>query len=388
MRFKDEVGQSLTLKFAESAARRRASGQSIISLGLGEPDFSTPISIIEATQRVLGEGVSGYSSPMGLPALREIIAEKLASENQVRCTADNILVAAGAKQAFQIVCMAMLEPGDEVVIIAPAFVSFVPQLYLSEPECVVKCIDISKNSFSAPLEQLEAAVNEKTKLIVINSPNNPAGYVFCPDEMSSIYQMARESDAYLISDEIYEKLNFSDEKMLSPGSLESSPERVITINGYSKSHAMTGWRLGYACIPDALKSRVLKIQQHMNTNTCTFVQKAVASVGRIDEGYLAQYREKLKKRSRMVVQWAESVDAISVVEPQAGFFAFLNISNSGVNSNDFCGRLIENMGVATTPGIAFGDKWDDHIRLSFAVPEATLVEGLGRITEFLESAAK
>ena len=385
MRFRSEVGQSLTLKFAESAGRRRASGESIISLGLGEPDFATPPSIIEATQRVLSEGPSGYSSPMGLPLLREKIAEKLSKENSIGCTSDNILVSAGAKQAFQLACMAILEPGDEVIVMGPAFVSFVPQLFLSEPECVIKTIDVSKTDFSAPLEQLEKIFTNKTKLVVINSPNNPAGYVFTPEEMRLIYQVVEKHNAYLISDEIYEKLNFSSTEMLSPGSLEDRPERVITINGFSKSHAMTGWRLGYASIPDDLKSKVLKIQQHMNTNTCTFIQKAVASVDVLDETYLVNYREKLKNRSEIVSHWATNTNSLSLVKPQAGFFTFLNIADTNLTSNEFCAQLIEEVGVATTPGLAFGAEWDDHIRLSFAVPEHTLNDGLQRVSGFLQS---
>ena len=203
--------------------------------------------------------------------------------------------------------------------------------------------------------------------------------------MRSVFEMIEKSSAYLISDEIYEKLNFSAESMLSPGSLEEQPERVITINGYSKSHAMTGWRLGYACIPNLLQDKVLKIQQHMNTNTCTFVQKAVASIDNIDESYLVDYRLKLRGRADLVSHWASSTKGVSVIEPQAGFFAFLNISDLDLGSNDFCGQLIEQTGVATTPGLAFGDGWDDHVRLSFAVPESTLNEGLERIADYLKS---
>jgi aspartate aminotransferase len=355
---------------------------------LGEPDFSTPAPIIEATQRILGEGVSGYSSPVGWPLLREQIAKKFARENSINCQASNILVTAGAKQAFQIVCMAMLEPGDEVVIVAPAFVSFIPQLYLAEPDCVVRTVNISKTDFGAPLQELSDVVNSKTKLVVVNSPNNPAGYVFSAEEMRSVYEMVENANAFLISDEIYEKLDFTNENegMLSPGSLEMQPERVITINGYSKSHAMTGWRLGYACIPETLQNKVLKIQQHMNTNTCTFVQKAVASIDHIDESYLVEYRSKLRERAAIVADWVNSTPGTSLVKPQAGFFAFLNISGLKLSSNEFCGQLIENSGVATTPGLAFGQEWDDHFRLSFAVPESILHEGLERISDFIEGA--
>jgi len=384
MRFRSEVGESLTLKFAEAAGKRRQSGQPIISLGLGEPDFATPPAIIEATQRVLGEGVSTYSSPLGVQALREQIANKLTVENGIACTANHVVVTAGAKQAFQLVCMAILEPGDEVVVVGPSFVSFVPQLCLAEPDCNIKYIDVAKDDYKFPLQELSDVVSNKTKLIVINSPNNPAGYVLLEEEIREIYALVDRSNAYLISDEIYEKLNFSDKPFLSPGSLETEPTKVITINGYSKSHAMTGWRLGYACIPASIRQQVLKIQQHMNTNTCTFIQKAVASVNDLDETYLHEYRKSLLTRSNAVLQWAEQTQGVSLVAPQAGFFAFLNVGKLGLSSNEFCGQLIESCGVATTPGLAFGAEWDDHIRLSYAVSEKTLSDGLSLMTQFVK----
>ena len=362
MKFREEVGESLTLKFAESAARRREMGMPIISLGLGEPDFQTPPDIIAATKKVLDEGTSQYSSPLGIPALREAIAQKFKLENSINCTADNVLVSAGAKQAYQLVAMALLEPNDEVIVVAPAFVSFVPQLLLAEPECEIKTIDINPQDFSFPVDKLAQTVTDKTKLIVINSPNNPAGYVLSEQEVRKIYQIADRNDCYLLSDEIYEKLNFSGKTPLSAGSLESEPTRVITVNGYSKSHAMTGWRVGYACFPSQLKGKILKIQQHMNTNTCTFIQKALVEAGNIDESYLKEYLEQLSRRCKLVTDWADSVDGIQLTAPAAGFFAFFNISDLGMNSNDFCGESIENAGVAMTPGIAFGKSWDNYVR--------------------------
>jgi len=385
MRFRTEVGESLTLKFAEAASQRRNSGEPIVSLGLGEPDFNTPPEVIDAVKHVLDEGNSVYSSPMGLPPLRENIAQKLWKDNNIACGAENILIAAGAKQAFQIACMALLEPGDEVVVLAPAFVSFVPQICLAEPDCVIRTVDVSKTDFSTPVDELKAVVTSKTKIIVVNSPNNPAGYVTSAEELNMIYALAERHDAYIISDEVYEKLNFSEVAMMSIGSLEKKPERVITINGFSKSHAMTGWRVGYACIPKTLLSKVLKIQQHMNTNTCTFIQKALASIEHLDQSYISDYREILKSRSKAVAAWAESTSGISLVKPEAGFFAFVNIGVLGLSSNEFCSQLISKVGVATTPGVAFGPNWDDHIRLSFAVSDEILNDGLYRISNFIDS---
>jgi len=385
MYFREEIGESLTLKFAESARKRREQGLPIVSLGLGEPDFDTPGEIVDATITQLQKGNSAYSSPLGLFPLREQIARRLEAENKIPAQPGNILVAAGAKQAFQIVLMALLEPGDEVIVVEPAFVSFIPQLYLAEPQCEVKTIDVDPENFSLPLEKIGQLVSQKTKAIVINTPNNPAGYVAGEEVLRKLYQIAEQNDCYIISDEVYEKLIFEGRQHFSIGSLESEVDRVVTINGYSKSHAMTGWRLGYACYPAAFNSRILKIQQHMNTNTCTFVQAAVSSVGgQLDMTYLEEYCRKLQKRLALVNEAVANTSQLSLVSPDSGFFAFINISATGKASNEFCGELIERAGVALTPGVAFGKNWDDHVRLSFATDTQLLNEGLEKLVSFSE----
>lgn len=383
MIFKDEIGESLTLKFALAASERRKKGLPIISLGLGEPDFDTPSPIIESTIKILKSGRSGYSDSMGILPLREKIALKLLNENSVKCSADNIIVTAGAKQAFQLVCMAILEPGDEAIVINPSYVSFIPQLYIAEPQCVVRTVDINKEDFTLDLDKIKAALSAKTKLLIINTPNNPAGYMMNEQTLSVFFQLAREKDIFIISDEIYEKLNFSNKKHISIGSFEDKPAKVITINGFSKSHAMTGWRLGYACFPEKLRQKLLKLQQHINTNTCTFIQQAVAEAFHIDNDYLPVYNKKLSERSEKITKIVNEIPAVSLVSPDAGFFSFLNISGLDIDSNTFCSRLIEETGVATTPGIAFGKLWDDHIRISFATSDENLENGLNQMRDFI-----
>lgn len=388
MFFRHEIGESLTLKFAESARARREKGLPIISLGLGEPDFNTPVEIVEATISALRNGPSRYSSPLGVMPFREQIAAKLVEENSVPASANNILVAAGAKQAFQIVLMAMLEPDDEVVVVEPAFVSFIPQVLLAEPSCIVKTVSVDNNTFNLPFDEIQEKITDRTRAIVINSPNNPAGYVLGEPQLRRLLQLADTHDCFIVSDEVYEKLVYDDQTHFSIGSLEESVKRVVTINGYSKSHAMTGWRLGYACYPEALNSKILKIQQHMNTNTCTFVQSAMAAVGpTLDMSYLERYCALLKQRRDRVMRAVEVCENLSLFEPASGFFAFLNIGATGLDSNSFCGQLLEETGVATTPGIAFGKSWDDHIRLSYATKDEALDEGLSKLKQFVNGAA-
>jgi len=264
-------------------------------------------------------------------------------------------------------------------------VSFIPQVYLAEPSCVVHTVDVDASTFELSLSAIEEKISKKTKAILINSPNNPAGYVLSPLQLRKLYTLAEENNAFIISDEVYEKLVFPGVDHFSIGSLESTVERVITINGYSKSHAMTGWRLGYACYPSELNSKILKIQQHMNTNTCTFIQAAMASLGdSIDMSFLKAYTETLEGRRNKVASTINNCELLKMVAPSSGFFAFINISATKMSSNDFCGKLMESTGVATTPGIAFGKNWDNHIRLSYATNDEVLSEGLVKLGEFTQ----
>lgn len=383
MEFRKEITESLTLKFAEAAAKRRQVGLPIISLGLGEPEFGTPEEVINATIDALKRGNSGYSNPMGILSLREKIANKLKKDNNINCSVDNIIITAGAKQAFQIIAMALLQPHDEVIVINPSFVSFIPQLLIAEPRCKVIEIDVSKLDYSLKIEEIESVISDKTKLLVINSPNNPAGYVFKESEIKALYHLATKYGFYIISDEIYEKLNYSDEPHFSIGSLEDNPKHIITINGFSKSHAMTGWRLGYACFPLNIKSIVLKIQQHTNTNTCTFVQEGMNAAFELDLSYLDEYNLKLKNRVEKYATMIRGTDRVTGIIPEAGFFAFMNINQLGTDSNTFCSNLINKTGVALTPGIAFGKNWDDHVRISFATADENIEEGLKFLKDFI-----
>jgi aspartate aminotransferase len=236
------------------------------------------------------------------------------------------------------------------------------------------------------LDLIEKSITKNTKLLVVNSPNNPAGYMLSQEELTKLYSLAEKYDFYVLSDEIYEKLKFGQRKHFSIGSLEKEEvKRVITINGYSKSHAMTGWRLGYACFPKFMFENLLKLQMHTNTNTCTFIQEGVANADNTDLSFLKEYNNKLKERISWYKEMIDRTEGVSSIIPQGGFFAFMNISKLGMDSNTFCGRLIEDTGVATTPGVAFGDNWDDHIRISFATDDEIVKQGLNLIENFIKS---
>lgn len=380
MKFRSEINESLTLAFAEAARERRSNGLSILSLGLGEPDFNTPPVFVKSVADVLAEGNSKYSSANGLPALKIKISEKFKKDNDITAPPENIVICAGAKPALSLALMAIVQPGDEVLVVSPSFVSFVPQVLLAEPDVQIKRIPLSSVDLSLPMDKVRAEISDRTRAIIINTPNNPAGSVLSSDSLKELYDLSVEKDFYIISDEVYEKLTHEDDHV-SIGSFESELSRVITINGFSKSHAMTGWRLGYVCLPSELMPTVSKIQQHMNTNTCTFVQEAAARAWDLNCPHLIEYRDVLKRRVEILRQWSEQQSAISCRIPTAGFFGFLSISCLGMNSNDFCAGLLAKTGVATTPGLAFGPEWDDHFRISFAVDDNDLYRGLDLISE-------
>lgn len=383
MEFRKEIGESLTLKFAEAANERRNKGEKIISLGLGEPEFNIPPEVVEKTVHVLNTKKSGYSAPLGLPKLRELLAHKFQNENQIPAQPKNIIITPGTKQALQFILMSILEPQDEIIVLMPSFVSFIPQVYIAEPNAKVVEVDINKQDFSIPIEELKSKITNKTKAILINTPNNPAGYIFSEDQLKELYQIAIAQDIFIISDEIYEKLVFGGQKHFSIGSLEAEVSNVITIGGFSKSLAMTGWRVGYACFPKKLSAKLLKLQQHISTNTCTFIQEGlIEALPLIDYSYLSDYNQKLKKRVEKLQDMVSQNPNLYLVEPQGSFFAFLNISELGMDSNTFCSRLITETGVALTPGLAFGKQWDDHVRISLATEDSFIDEGIALIDNF------
>ena len=385
MHFRQEIGASLTLQFAEAANARRASGKPILSLGLGEPDFATPQPIIDAVQSVLARGNSRYGGALGVADLREHIAQKLRDDNGIQCPASAIMVTAGAKQALSIVLMALLQPADEVIVVSPCFVSFKPQIYLAEPTATVHTVFVDKKTHALPLQAIEEAINDKTRAILINSPNNPAGYVSSKDELQKLYELAKRKNVTLISDEVYEKLVLGNAVHVSPGSFESAPENVVTINGFSKSHALTGWRVGYCTLPESIRDHAIKIQQHMNTNTCTFIQQALAESWDPEVAFLEDYKRTLETRLSRISSWLQNNPSLSATIPQAGFFMFVDVSSLGLDSNAFCAKLLSETGVATTPGLAFGEDWDDHFRLSFAVNDDVLEQALAKISSFVET---
>lgn len=371
MHFEKEVGESLTYKFAQAAGEMRAQGKEIISLGLGEPDFRTPDYVVEATMKAMQDGFTHYSATQGWPELRKLIAEDCNKSYGSAYTANDVIVTPGIKSAVYFALAATLEPGDEIILISPYYVSYPAMVKLAEPTAKIVNVTLRKD-FTLDSQPLAAAFNKNTKAILINTPNNPTGMVLSKEEVELVVKLAIENDAYIISDEVYEKLVYSSQTHTSFGCYPEVRDRLVICNGYSKSHAMTGWRLGYAIGAHDVIAKMNKLQQHINTNTCTFVQVGACSIYKNAPVHIAPYVEELEKRTHYFDTELNKLDYITAVRPKAGFFYFADISATGVDSNTFCADLLKKTGIASTPGVAFGPEWDDHVRFSIAVPMSTL----------------
>lgn len=376
------VKDSDTLKFGQLVREKKQKGEKIISLGLGEPNFNTPSPVIESTYEALRAGWTRYSDPLGLEELRDLIRNKLKAENNIETSKENIAVTPGAKNALFLTLMALLEPFDEVITISPCYVSYVPQIKLAEPNAVIKNVDLTKNDFSINWTQLEEKICEKTKAILLNFPHNPTGKMISIKELQRLIDIIGKENCYIISDEIYEKLNFSGFLHNSIGSFTNIKDRVITINGFSKAFAMTGWRIGYLVANSDIIKIVSKLQQHINTNTCTFVQKGACTTFLMDLNFLNTFNDQLKKNASFMLKVFGSNEKIHLTPPQGGLFSFLNISKTGMTSSEFRGELLIKKGVVVTPGIAFGKNWDDHVRITLGVDENEFQEGIRLIDEF------
>lgn len=371
MHFEKEVGESLTYKFAQAAGEMRAQGKEIISLGLGEPDFKTPDYVVEATIKAMQDGFTHYSATQGWPELRKLIAENCNRAYNSDYTLNDVIITPGIKSAVYFSLAAILEPGDEIILISPYYVSYPAMVKLAEPAAKIVNVTLAKD-FTLDTEKLKAAFNKNTKAILINTPNNPTGMILSKEEVELIVELAKENDAYIISDEVYEKLVYSGHEHTSFGLYKEIYGRLVICNGYSKSHAMTGWRLGYAIGAHDVIAKMNKLQQHINTNTCTFIQAGACSIYKNEPVHIKPYVDELEARINYFDTELNKLSYITGVKPKAGFFYFVDISTAGVDSNTFCADLLKKTGIASTPGIAFGPEWDDHVRFSIAVPISTL----------------
>lgn len=373
----------------EEAVRiKKAGGHRIYSLGLGEPSFPTPAPIIEATARAMRDGHTHYSAVQGLPELRERIAQKLRADNGLDVDPTNVVVTPGAKNALFLAIKALVGPEDEVISIRPCYVSNEPQVGLAEPGATIRALDVRKDDFALDLPALESLITARTRLILLNTPNNPTGQMMTIRDLERLAEMVADAGCYVISDEVYEKLNFTETPHRSIGSLDAVKGQVITVNGFSKTFGMTGWRVGYVAAPANLVDRISYIQRHLNTHTCTFVQKGACAALDMGTGHLASYNRELRANADRLGSVAKKRGWRNFVAPHGGLFAFLDISRSGLDSETFAGQLLERHSVVVSPGSGFGAGWERYVRVSLAGPQDEFAEGIELLAGFVDEVAE
>jgi aspartate aminotransferase len=375
-----QLTPSLTLSIDSKAKAMKAEGLDVCGFGAGEPDFDTPEHIKTACIEALNAGFTKYTPSSGIPELRQAIAEKLAADNELSYRAGQIVVSNGAKHACYNAILATCQPGDEVLIPSPYWVSYPDMVRLAGADPVI-VPTMERNGWKMRAEDFENAMTPRTKMLILNSPCNPTGSVYTREEMEKIVEVAAEEDIYILSDEIYEKLVYDDVKHVSIGSLSKEAyDLTITVNGFSKSYAMTGWRLGYLAAPEAVAKAVDSIQSHSTSHPASFVQRAGLAALKGDQQPLADMREEFDMRRNYMFDRITKIPNITAVKPSGAFYILVNISQLGLTSQNFSDRLLSKANVAVVPGAAFGD--DRTVRLSYATSIDIIKKGLDRFQDF------
>jgi aspartate aminotransferase len=371
---------SLTLSIDAKAKAMKAEGLDVCGFGAGEPDFDTPEHIKAAAIEAINAGFTKYTPSAGIPELRQAIADKLQAENGLTYRASQIVVSNGAKHACYNAILATCQPGDEVVIPAPYWVSYPDMVRLAGAEPVI-IPTMERNAWKMRAEDFENAMTPRTKMLILNSPCNPTGSVYTREEMQAIIDVAAEEDIYILSDEIYEKLIYDDTKHTSVASVSKEAyDLTITINGFSKSYAMTGWRLGYLAAPEAVAKAVDSIQSHSTSHPASFVQRAGVVALKGDQQPIADMREEFDMRRNYMFDRISKIPNVSAVKPEGAFYLLVNVSQLGLTSQNFADRLLSKANVAVVPGAAFGD--DRTVRLSYATSIDVIKKGLDRFQDF------
>jgi len=378
--------ESSTLGMTKKARELAAQGHKVISLSVGEPDFKTPAHICEAAKKAIDDGFHGYSPVAGYPDLRMAIANKLKRDNNLEWGSENIVVSTGAKHSLANAIAALINPGDEVIIFSPYWVSYSEMVKLAEGTSVI-VQGAFDNNFKVTPEQFEATITPKTKMVMFASPNNPTGSVYTESELRDIANVvARHENIYVLADEIYEYINFTQGGHFSIGSIPEIKERVITVNGVAKGHAMTGWRIGFIAAAKWIADGIEKLQGQVTSGTNSIAQKAAVAAfnGGLDHAY--EMKAAYDRRRKLVVEKLREIPGFKVNMPEGAFYAFPDISyyfgkSDGTtvinDSDDFCSWLLVDSFVATVAGSGFGAP--DCMRISTAAADEQLVEACDRI---------
>ncbi len=376
------VAPSATLSITAKANALRAEGVDIVGLGAGEPDFDTPEHIKAALYEAVKEGFVYYTPSKGIIELRRAISEKLKKDNKLEYEPEKeVIVTPGAKQALYEAILAITNPGDEILIPSPFWVSYEPMVQLAEGKPVFVPA-YEGDGFKLTPEAVGKEITNRTKGIIINSPNNPTGAVFKKKELREIAELCAAYDMTVISDEIYEKIIY-DEKHVSVASLPGMRERTITVNGFSKAYSMTGWRLGYAAAPRELIAGMERVQEHSISCATSFVQKAGIAALKGSQACVREIVGEFRERRDTLVKLLNEIEGVSCAMPKGAFYVFANFSAYEEDSFKLTEYLLEEGGVAVIPGAAFGEHGEGYLRLSYATSMENITSGVGRIEKAL-----
>lgn len=379
------LSESETLAMTKKARELAAQGHKVISLSVGEPDFQTPQHVKDAAKKAIDDGFSFYSPVPGFPDLRQAIADKLKKENNLDFGPENIVVSTGAKQSIANVLLSIVNPGEEVIIFAPYWVSYVEMVKLAEGRSVIVSGSL-ENDFKVTAAQLEKAITPKTKAILFSSPCNPTGSVFTEKELRAIGEVvAKHKNIVVIADEIYEYINFEGSHF-SIGSIPEIKDQVVTVNGFSKGFAMTGWRVGYIGAPKVIAAACDKIQGQVTSGTCSIAQKASVAALKGDLSAPKEMAKAYLRRRDLVVGMLKEIPGLKVNTPQGAFYSFPDVSaylGKSVNGQkintaaELSMFILNDVFVSTVGGDAFGAP--NNIRISFAASDENLIEAVNRI---------
>jgi aspartate aminotransferase len=377
------LSPSLTLAIDSKDKQMKAEGQDVVGFGAGEPDFDTPQHIKDAAIKAINEGFTKYTPASGTPELRQAIADKFKRENGLSYKPSQIIVSCGGKHSCYNVILATCEEGDEVIIPAPYWLSYPEMVKLAGAKVVI-LQTTDQTEFKVTPEQLRGAITPRTRLFILNSPSNPTGTVYTPEEIKALGDICVEKGVLIMSDEIYEHLLYDGATHKSVASFSPTHyEHTIVVHGFAKAWSMTGWRLGFLAAPEPIAKAIDAVQSHSTSNPTSFAQRgAVAALTGSQEhlkGWLAEYN----KRRTYAWKKLNSIPGISCVNAKGAFYLFPNIGKTGLSSSDFCAKLLEKEKVAAVPGIAFGA--DDCFRLSYATSMANVEKGLERIERFCKA---
>jgi len=376
-----KINPSSTLAITAKAKKLNSEGRDIVNFAAGEPDFDTPGFIKDAAIAAIHAGFTKYTPTTGIPELKKAIAEKLKKDNSLQYDPSQIVVSCGAKHSIFNALFALVNKGDEVIIASPYWVSYPEMVNLCEGvPCFIKTT--AENGFKITAADLEKYITPKTKVVILNSPSNPTGCVYTEEELKHIAKICSEKRIFVISDEIYEKLIYDNQKHISIASFgKEIYDLTVTINGLSKSYSMTGWRIGYLAAPADISDAVSKIQDHTTSNPASISQKAAVAALTAPDDFIKTMAAEFQKRRDYAIERLTRIKKIGFIKPKGAFYILCDISKVHLDSKTFANRLLEEAYVSLIPGIAFG--MDQYVRISFATSIEQIGKGMDRLEEWL-----